>query len=49
MRGKVVIIPDERQILADSFERDVYYGEDHVEVYQEFSDKYRLGYSFFKR
>ena len=28
MRGKVVIIPDERQILADSFERDVYYGED---------------------
>ena len=48
MRRKVVIIPDERQILADSFERDVYYGEDHVEVYQEFSDKYRLGYSFLK-
>ena len=48
MRGKVVIIPDERQILADSFGRDVFYGEDHIEVYQEFSDKYQLGYSFSK-
>lgn len=48
MRGKVVIIPDDRQILADSFGRDVFYGEDHIEVYREFSDKYQLGYSFSK-
>lgn len=46
MRGKVEIIPDERQVMADYFGREVYYGEDHVVVYQEFSDKYSLGFHF---
>ena len=46
MRVEVGIIPDERQILTDFFGREIYYGEDHADVYQEFSNKYHLGYSF---
>lgn len=43
MRGKVVIVPDERQILADSFSEDIPYALDHAMAYQDFSDKYNLG------
>jgi hypothetical protein len=45
-RGKVVIIPDEEQILSDKFEFDVMDEKGHVKAYQEFSDKYKLGFSF---
>ena len=45
-RGKVVIIPDEAQILSDKFEVEVMNEEEHVKSYQEFSDKYKLGFRF---
>ena len=44
--GKVVIIPDEEQILNDKFEFDVMDEKGHVMAYQEFSDKYKLGFRF---
>jgi len=40
MRGSVVIVPDERQILADSFSEDIPYALDHAITYQDFSEKY---------
>lgn len=46
MRGSVVIVPDERRILADSFSEDIPYALDHAIAYQDFSDKYHLGLSF---
>ena len=45
-RGKVVIIPDEEQILEDKFEQDILDGEFHVKAYQNFSDKHKLGLKF---
>ena len=45
-RGKVAIIPDEEQILENKFEQDILDGESHVKAYQNFSDKYKLGFKF---
>ena len=45
-RGKVIIIPNEEQILQETFIRDVKLGESHTKYLQEFSDIYSLGYSF---
>lgn len=45
-RGKVVIIPDEEQILENKFEQDILDDEYHVKAYQKFSDKYKLGLKF---
>ncbi len=47
--GKVVIISDEEQILNDKFEFDVMDEKGHVMAYQEFSDKYKLGFRFSSR
>ena len=43
-RGKVIIIPNENKILADYYEKNI--SMNHLEAYQEFSDKYKLGYHF---
>ena len=45
-RGKVVIIPDEEQILEDKFEQDILDDEYHVKGYQKFSDDNNLGLHF---
>jgi len=45
-RGKLLIIPDEKQILQDVFERDVEVGKSHTYRLQEFSDLFKLGYKF---
>ena len=45
-RGKVVIIPDEEQILEDKFEQDILDDEYHVKGYQKFSDDNNLGLNF---
>ena len=43
-RGKVIIIPDENKILKESYEKEIIMN--HLEAYQDFSDKFRLGYHF---
>ena len=45
-RGKVIIIPNEDEILLDKFERDVEMGKSHTYRIQEFSDMFMLGYHF---
>ncbi len=45
-RGRVVIIPDEGQIIKDEFEQDVLDDEYHVKAYQKFSDENNLGFKF---
>lgn len=43
-RGKLIIIPDERQIMQDVFSEEV--RSNHLNEIQHFSDKYQLGYQF---
>lgn len=43
-RGKVIIIPDENKILQDYYEKSIV--SSHLEAYQDFSDKFKLGYNF---
>ena len=45
-RGKLFIIPNEFEILQQSFERDVASGKSHTQRIQEFSDIYTLGFNF---
>ena len=45
-RGKVVIIPDEGQIIKDEFAQDILDDEYHVKGYQKFSDDNNLGLNF---
>ena len=44
--GRVIIVPDEEQIKDDLFEEIIVGNENHVDRYQDFSDKYHLGYNF---
>ena len=44
--GRVIIVPDEEQIKDDVFEKIIVGNENHVDRYQDFSDKYHLGYEF---
>ncbi len=46
VEGRVIIIPDEEQIKDDLFEGIIVGNENHVDRYQDFSDKYHLGYNF---
>lgn len=43
-RGKVYIIPNENEILDGNFYREI--SSNHLIAFQEFSDKYGLGYQF---
>lgn len=43
-RGKVTIIPDENQILADEYTKNI--NKNHLEAFIDFSNKFNLGYSF---
>ena len=43
-RGRVIIIPDENQILKSYFEKNIVVN--HLEAYQAFSDEFHLGYHF---
>ncbi|MDE5587241.1 MAG: hypothetical protein K2I72_02590 [Bacilli bacterium] len=45
-RGRLIVIPDEEQILQEIFERQVKQGESHTKYLQEFSDIFELGYHF---
>ena len=45
-RGKLIIIPNEDEILQMGFERDVESGKSHTSRIQEFSDIYNLGFQF---
>lgn len=45
-RGKLWIIPNEDEILQESFERNVESGKSHTYRMQEFSDIYQLGFKF---
>ena len=44
--GRVIIVPDEEEIDDDLFEGVIVGNEIHVDRYQDFSDKYHLGYNF---
>ena len=44
--GRVIIVPDEEQIKDDLFEGIIVGNKNHVDRYQEFSNKYNLGYDF---
>ena len=44
--GRVIIVPDEEQIKDDLFEGIIVNSENHVDRYQDFSNKYHLGYDF---
>ena len=44
--GRVIIVPDEEQIKDDLFDDIIVGNENHVDRYQDFSDKYHLGYKF---
>ena len=44
--GRVIIVPDEEQIKDDLFEEIIVGNENHVDRYQDFSNKYNLGYDF---
>ena len=46
VEGRVIIVPDEEQIKDDVFEKIIVGNENHVDRYQDFSDKYHLGYEF---
>ena len=46
VEGRVIIVPDEEQIKDDLFEEIIVGNENHVDRYQDFSDKYHLGYNF---
>lgn len=48
IEGRVIIVPDEEQIKDDLFEEIIVGNENHVDRYQDFSDKYHLGYKFSK-
>ena len=43
-RGNVIIIPNEDKIQDDYFQVDI--DMNHLDGFQEFSDKYNLGYNF---
>lgn len=45
-RGKLIVVPNEEQILQESFEWEVKQGESHTSDLQKFSDIYGLGYQF---
>jgi len=45
--GKVIIIPNENEILCDVFEKEI--NGYHVDAFIEFSNKYDLGYNFTKK
>ena len=44
--GRVIIVPDEEQIKDDLFEGIIVDNKNHVDRYQDFSNKYNLGYDF---
>lgn len=44
--GRVIIVPDEEQMEDNVFEKIIVGNENHVDRYQDFSDKYNLGYEF---
>ena len=44
--GRVIIVPDEEQIKDDLFEGIIVGNKNHVDRYQDFSNKYHLGYDF---
>ena len=44
--GRVIIVPDEEQMEDNVFEKIIVGNENHVDRYQDFSDKYHLGYEF---
>ena len=44
--GRVIIVPDEEQIKDDLFDEIIVGSENHVDRYQDFSNKYHLGYDF---
>ena len=46
VEGRVIIVPDEEQIEEDLFDDIIVGNENHVDRYQDFSDKYHLGYKF---
>lgn len=46
VEGRVIIVPDEEKIDDDLFEEIIVGNENHVDRYQDFSDKYHLGYNF---
>ena len=46
LKGKVVIIPDEDQILQDEFVEEILEGDNHVSAYQKFSIDNNLGLIF---
>ncbi len=46
VEGRVIIVPDEKQIKDDLFDDIIVGNENHVDRYQDFSDKYHLGYKF---
>ena len=46
VEGRVIIVPDEKQIKDDLFDAIIVGNENHVNRYQDFSDKYHLGYKF---
>lgn len=43
---RVIIVPDEEQIKDDLFEGIIVGNKNHVDRYQDFSNKYNLGYDF---
>jgi len=45
-RGKLIVLPNEDDILQEVFEREVAQGESHTKYLQEFSDTYMLGLHF---
>ena len=45
-RGKLIVIPNEEEILQEIFERNVRQGESHTKYLQEFSDTFMLGLHF---
>ena len=46
IKGRVVIIPDEEQVLMDEFEQDILDDEYHVKAYQKFVDENNMGIEF---
>lgn len=45
-RGKLIIVPNEDEILLDKFEKYVEIGKSHTYRIQEFSDMFMLGFNF---
>lgn len=43
-QGKVIIIPDEEKIIQDKYEQGII--KNNLEAFQDFSDKFKLGYNF---